>query len=50
MTDVKIIDDVSQVNGKPVNGVLVSDKVGEVKFISMERLLKEGIKEDYVQV
>ena len=31
---------------KLVEGVLTSDRVGEVKFISFDRLLEEGINQD----
>lgn len=34
----------SAVRDQPVDGVLTSDRVGEVKFISFDKLAEDGIK------
>ena len=31
-------------DGKQIDGVITCDKVGEVKFIGMDRLISEGVK------
>ncbi len=36
-------------DGKQIDGVITSDKVGEVKFMGMDRLLSEGVKQQVVQ-
>ena len=36
-------------DGKQIDGVLTSDKVGEVKFMGLDRLLSEGIKQQIFQ-
>jgi hypothetical protein len=43
LTDVKAVK--TQINGKEIEGVLVSDKVGEVKFMPLGRFVSEGIKQ-----
>lgn len=48
MTDVLVAK--AQFNdGKQIDGVITSDKVGEVKFIGMDRLLSEDVKQQVVQ-
>ncbi len=48
MTDVLVAK--AQFNdGKQIDGVITSDKVGEVKFMGMDRLLSEGVKQQVVQ-
>ncbi len=48
MTDVLVAK--AQFNdGKQIDGVITSDKVGEVKFIGMDRLISEGVKQQVVQ-
>jgi hypothetical protein len=42
MTDVSAA--VAQLREKTIPGVLVSDRVGEVKFVSVEKLLGDGLK------
>lgn len=36
-------------DGKQIDGVITCDKVGEVKFIGMDRLISEGVKQQVVQ-
>lgn len=48
MTDVLVAK--AQFNdGKQIDGVITSDKVGEVKFMGMDRLISEGVKQQVVQ-
>ena len=43
MTDVKVVQ--AKFNdGKQIDGVITCDKVGEVKFIGIDRLIEEGVK------
>ena len=43
ITDVSITS-ARFMDGKQIDGVLTADKVGEVKFMGLDRLLSEGIK------
>ena len=36
-------------DGKQIDGAITCDKVGEVKFIGMDRLISEGVKQQVVQ-
>jgi len=48
MTDVKVVQ--AKFNdGKQIDGVVTCDKVGEVKFIGIDRLIEEGVKQQIVQ-
>jgi hypothetical protein len=42
LTDVRAVK--AETREQAVDGVLVSDKVGEVKFISIQKLLADGLK------
>ena len=48
----KKLTDIVRVKAKSpsvmIDGVLVSDKVGEVKYLNMDRILSEGIKQHVV--
>ena len=42
MTDIDVVQ--VELRSKMVEGLMVSDKVGEVKFIRLDKLASEGIK------
>jgi hypothetical protein len=43
MTDV-LVTSAKFNDGKQIDGAITCDKVGEVKFIGMDRLVSEGVK------
>ena len=48
MTDV-LVTKAKFNDGKQIDGAITCDKVGEVKFIGMDRLISEGVKQQVVQ-
>ena len=48
MTDV-LVTKAKFNDGNQIDGAITCDKVGEVKFIGMDRLISEGVKQQVVQ-